>query len=186
MAALARNPGAEATGVGVDAQLGCHGTVDDDHLVGAAGGGRRAGEVVGFDEGGADCRDHHGEVLGFAAGHDGVDGQLLQRGAGVSRLHRAQRVLGVGVDGRQHPADGVLGGGHDGQPVGPALLPEVVLHGREGLGDAHATGGEMGGGHGCSCPKGWREETGGTIITQKHSAKGVLSAFQFSEYQRRT
>ena len=89
-----------------------------------------------------------GKCSGPAAGHDGVDGELFQRGAGVAGLEDAEGVLGVGVDGGEHGADGFLGGRDDGEAVGPALLPEVVLHVGEGLGDAHAGGGEVGGGHG--------------------------------------
>ena len=135
--------GAEAAGVGLDAEAGRHRAVDYHHLHGPAGGGRGARQVEAVAHGRLHRRYDDRKMLGLAAGHDGVDGELLQRGPRVAGLHHAQGALRVGVKGGQHGADSVLGGRHDGQPVGPALLPEVVLHGGEVSGNALAAGGEL-------------------------------------------
>ena len=144
MAALARKPGPKQPASAWMPSLRRDRAVDDDHLVAAAGGGRRAGQVEALAHGRLDCRDHDGEMLGLAAGHDGVNRQLLQRGPRVAGLHHAERALGVGVSAGQYGADGVLGGRDYWEAVGPALLPEVVLHGGEVGGHALAAGLEVG------------------------------------------
>src|SRR5690606_38204521 len=72
-----------------------------------------------------DCQ-HHGQVLGPAARHD-RGGSGVAHGGLTPELRQAGNDLvlvagGVG----EELGDGVVGGGHRGQPVGPALLEEVL------------------------------------------------------------
>ena len=70
--------------------------------------------------GGLDGGQHDRQVLGQAAGHHGVDGDLLDRaGHQVGRDDRDDLVRRPGRPG-EHPQHPVLGGRHDRQPVGPA------------------------------------------------------------------
>ena len=135
--------GAEAGGVAVDFQFAGDGAVDDHQLGRAAGGGGVARQVELLPQRGLDRGDNNGEVLRPTAGHDGVDGQLLQRGLGVARLHHAQRLVRLLSVGRQHLPDGGLGGRDHRQPVGPPLLPAIVLYGLERVRQLDAAGAEL-------------------------------------------
>ena len=132
--------GAEAAGVGLDPQPRRDRAVDNHHLVGAAGSGRRARQVEPVLQRGLDRGDHHRKMLRHAAGHHRIDRQLLQRSPGVAGLHDAQGSGRVGAGAGQHRPDGGLGRRNDRQPIGPPLPPEVILHRGEVSGNAGAAG----------------------------------------------
>ena len=63
----------------------------------------------------------------------------------MAALGAARGVCRLTAVARQHLADRGLGGRAHGEAVGPALLPEVVLDGALGVGDADAGGLEVAG-----------------------------------------
>ncbi len=135
--------GAEEVIARVDVQLARDGPVDDQQHRGAAR--RGAGPVVAparitdpFHR-----RHHDRHVLGLAARHDRVDGDLL----GGDRHRPIPDIGDLGVRGQsggvQHGTDGRFGGRDDGQAVGPPLL-EAQIDGPGGVVDLVALGRERG------------------------------------------
>ena len=133
--------GAESAGIAVDAQLPGDGAVDDDHRGSAAGGSLAAGQVERLLQRRFHASHYHRKVLRAAAGHHGVDRNLLNGYGGIGRLGYAEGLGRIFAPRAQHPAHGVLSGRHDGHTVRPALLLIVILDGVVGIGYSDAAGG---------------------------------------------
>ena len=76
---------------------------------------------------GLDGGDDDGEVLGLAAGHDGVDGDLLDGGGAHVRGKDGDEVLGVAGGAFEHAHDALEGGRDNGEAVGEALVEEELV-----------------------------------------------------------
>ena len=70
----------------------------------------------------ADGGDHHGQVLGPAAGEHGVDGDLVGGHDEVARGDLPDDFLAPQARAGKHLGYRLLGGRDDGQPVGPPAL----------------------------------------------------------------
>ena len=119
-------PGPEAAGVTVHADLVADGPVDDHGVCRAR---QRAGGRVAIAhriEMRPHCRDDRGEVLGLAPGHHRVDRCLLGGDHDLARRHRAEQRVGLEAGNAQEALDLFGCGRDDRQPVGPTLF-EIVL-----------------------------------------------------------
>ena len=101
---------------------------DDDHRRGpACGSGDGANVELGLQYR-LDRRQDHREVVGLAPCHHAVDGDLLYRDRAIQGRNPAQNAGARHLTGLQHLQNQVLGGRHDGQPIGPTLVVKVVVY----------------------------------------------------------
>ena len=118
--------GSEHVAAGVEAEARSDRTVDDEQRRRAAGAGDRAVQR----EGGIGHRlqrgQQHRHVLGPAAGHHGVDRDLLGRDRAPARRLAQHDVVRPAPGGLEKPAHRLRGRRHHGEPVRPAAL-EVRL-----------------------------------------------------------
>src|SRR5262249_57635790 len=89
---------------------------------GGGGGGRGAVIAHGGVTDALHRRDDDRHVLGPAAGHDRVDGDLLRGDRYRPVRDERDLLLGIETRGREHHRHAVLGRRDDRQPVGPSLL----------------------------------------------------------------
>ena len=115
---------AEHVAAGVHADLPGDRPVDDDDGADIHRGGEYAVhvEVVGADR--LDCGDDDRQVVGLAAGHHGVDRDLLDGHVGEVRWHDGHDLVGGASGALEHPKDAGFGGGNDRQAVGPVPVVE--------------------------------------------------------------
>ena len=102
------------------------GSVDDDERADEVGGGQHAVQVERIGAGRFHRGDDHREVLGLAAGHDGVDGDLLDGGRSEIGRHVGHYLGGRPRRAGEHPRDARLGRRHHRQAVGQALLVQKL------------------------------------------------------------
>ena len=111
--------------------------VDDQHRPDRHRGGQHAVDVELVVAGRLDGGQHDRQVLGPAAGHHGVDGDLLDGDVDEVGRHDGHDLVGRAGRALQHPQDALLGGRHHRQAVGPAPV-EQRLHLVLGVGDLDA------------------------------------------------
>ena len=111
---------AEDPGTGVHAETGGGRPVHDQEGRHGMGGRLDAVEVERRIEHRLERRDQDRHRLRPAAGHDGVDRDLLDRRLCPERRDLSDDVVRVRVDPREHRLDARLGRRHDRQPVRPA------------------------------------------------------------------
>ena len=83
-------------------------------------------EVEPLVEGRFHDGQHHREVVGAAARHDGVGGDGLDGRHAHARRHRPKDLLQVATAALDHALDEVGGRWDHGQAVGPALAVELL------------------------------------------------------------
>ena len=120
---------AEAPAAGVDAHGAPVLAVHDNEGRHGMSGRLHAVEVERGIEHRLHRRGDDREMGRLAAGHHGVDGELLEGGLTPERGHGPQRAIGRTAG--EHGPDALGGGGHDGQSIAPAPLAEG---GEEGVG----------------------------------------------------
>ncbi len=79
-------------------------------------------ELVGAHR--LDSGDHPGQVLGTAAGHHGIDGDLLHRHLHQVRGHHGDDLVGCSGGALQDAQHPLLGGWYHGQTIGEAAVEE--------------------------------------------------------------
>ena len=126
---LVDHAGAHGRGAAVDAGSGGDGPVDQDQ--GSLGVARHLHiPVVHLRLGDAlQSRQQDGELRGLAAGHHGVDGNLLHRGQAETGLHHHDHVLGGAPGALEHGLHGGRRGRDDGDTVAPVTLFHEAVHG---------------------------------------------------------
>ena len=113
---------AEHAGGAIDIELVANRAVDNKQ---GRGGMRRAlhpVQVRPLITHGPHPGDHHRQIGRLAARHDGVDGDLLNRGVGVVGRHRSNHLIGGPSGGGQHGLHPLFGWRDHRQAVGHALL----------------------------------------------------------------
>ena len=136
-------PLAEDVAPAVESDLVADGSVDDEERADEVGGGQHPVQVEGVGAGRFDRGDDHRQVPGPAAGHDGVDGDLLHRGRGQVGRHVGHHLAGLPRRAGQHPRHPFLGRRHHRQAVGQPLLVEELERIEVG-GQADPPGGQPG------------------------------------------
>ena len=125
--ALARLPGPRAPCCVCMPSLGDEGAADDEAQRCAAGGRHHRVGVEALVEHGPEPREHDGEVLGPASGHDGVDRRLLGREVAAALLDRAEDIGCREPARREHLLHALRRGRDDRQAVGPLPLEVLLL-----------------------------------------------------------
>ena len=106
----------------VDPNIGRIGAVDDHHGSHTVHGALDAVHVEFVTEHQFRGRDHHGQVLGAAAGHEGVDRYRTNGGDFHRGRDRADDIIVVASRAGEHPRDAFFSGGDHRESVGPFLL----------------------------------------------------------------
>ena len=96
--------------------------VDHDHRRGKVGGGKDPVHVELLGGDGFDHGDDDRKVVGLAAGHDGVDCDLLDGHRGQVRRHHGDHLLGVAFRAREHAHHALGGRRDDRQTIRQALI----------------------------------------------------------------
>ena len=99
-----------------------HRAVDDDHRAGEHRRAQHAVHAELVDQRGLDRGQHHRQVFGLAAGHDGVDRDLLDRARRQVGRHQAEHLVGPARGALQHAQHPLGGRRHHRQAVGPAAV----------------------------------------------------------------
>ena len=113
---------AEHAGGAVDVEPLANRTVDNKQGRGGMGRALHPVQVRPFITHGPHPGDHHRQIGRFAARHDGVDGDLLDRGVGVVGRHRSNHLSRGPSGGGQHSLHPLFGRRDNRQAVGHALL----------------------------------------------------------------
>jgi hypothetical protein len=100
--------------------------IHHDEGGGEVGRRRHAVKIEGGIAGGLDRREHHREIVGTAARHDRIDGDLLHRGPSIVRRDLAHDLRAAAGGAREHPLHALSRGGHHGQAIGhPLVEPDI-------------------------------------------------------------
>ena len=133
--------GSHRAGARVHRDLVPDGAIDDGH-------GRHGARAAAprRHPGGGESQDH-GEVLGPRPRHHGVHGHLLDGVlpvlAEVRGAHAPDHLVGLASRAGQHGGHALLGGEHDGEPVGPVAVEEQPLEALGGVGADEAGAGPV-------------------------------------------
>ena len=126
---------AEGVAAGVHADFAADGAVHHHDGADEHGGGEHAVHGEGLVEHRLDGGQHDGEVFRLAASHHRVDGDFFHGGGHEVGRDQADHFLGVARGAGEHAQDAFLGGGDEGEAVGPAAVEHrfhLVLAGADG------------------------------------------------------
>ena len=117
-------PWAEDARARIDVERLADGPVHDEQGRHRVRGARHADQGEGGIADRLDARDHHRHVLGPAARHDGIDGDLLDGGAPQPRRDKGNQLVSLSPTRLHRGRDARRRRRHHGQPVGHATRVE--------------------------------------------------------------